>query len=668
MDIGKREKYMEKLKQFFMKYLHNAVAICIVLSFVLNLTIESLARHSLGNGFRFFLESPMVFMYNVFLIFTTLSLALLIKRRVFVYVVVSGLWLALGVTNGMILRTRMTPFTTKDLAVLDDGLSIVKNYLTQKEIFLACAAIVLTVIFIILLFKFAPKKKDKIKYKKNIALFLAICIALSGATDLAIKTKVVDTFFGNLPYAYRDYGVPYCFINTWLNTGIRQPAGYSRDDILSIFNEGELGSDNYSQVTVADDGKKHPNVIFLQMESFIDPTLVKNIKCSEDPIPNFRELMKNYSSGYLTVPVVGAGTANTEFEMLTGMSVKFFGPGEYPYKSILSEETCESVPYELDSIGYTSHAIHNHRGAFYGRNKVFANLGFDTFTSLEYMNHVVKTPKNWAKDFVLTEQIFNALESTEKEDFIYTCSVQGHGKYPIERVIEAPEIVVTDAPTEEIKWQYEYYVNQIHEMDQFIGQLTDRLQKYDEKVVLVVYGDHLPALEMTEDDMANGSIFQTQYVIWSNYQMKKVNKDMYSYQVAADVFDRLDFDMGVMNKYHQQHMESQTYREDMKKVQYDMLYGKKYLFNCENPYNKTKLQMGVKPIKVTDVVRVGKKLYIKGENFTSFSKISLDGEILKTIFLGSSILGLQEEVDVNAVDRMKVSQVEKNKEILSTTE
>ena len=115
--------------------------------------------------------------------------------------------------------------------------------------------------------------------------------------------------------------------------------------------------------------------------------------------------MKEYSSGYLTVPAVGAGTANVEFEVMTGMSVKFFGPGEYPYKEILRTTTCESTPYDLKQLGYSSHAIHNHRGAFYGRNKVFSNMGFDTFTSLEYMNNVMKTPKNWAKDALLTEQI-----------------------------------------------------------------------------------------------------------------------------------------------------------------------------------------------------------------------------------------------------------------------
>ena len=78
--------------------------------------------------------------------------------------------------------------------------------------------------------------------------------------------------------------------------------------------------------------------------------------------------------------------------------------------------------------------------------------------------------------------------------------------------------------------------------------------------------------------------------------------------------------------------------------------------------------MGVKDIKIDEVVKIGENYYIKGQNFTEYSKISLDGEILKTVYLGPTILALKEEVDPADVSRMKISQVEKNKEILSTTE
>ena len=70
----------------------------------------------------------------------------------------------------------------------------------------------------------------------------------------------------------------------------------------------------------------------------------------------------------------------------------------FPSTNIMLKTTAESIPYNLKQIGYKTHAIHNHRGVFYGRNRVFPNLGYDTFTSVEYMNNVGRTPKNWAKD------------------------------------------------------------------------------------------------------------------------------------------------------------------------------------------------------------------------------------------------------------------------------
>ena len=84
------------------------------------------------------------------------------------------------------------------------------------------------------------------------------------------------------------------------------------------------------------------------------------------------------------------------------MSTRLFGPGEYPYRTCLMDKTVESVAYDLKEHGYAAHAIHNHRAAFYSRNRVYADLGFYDFTGLEYMPKVSVTMKNWAKDRVLT--------------------------------------------------------------------------------------------------------------------------------------------------------------------------------------------------------------------------------------------------------------------------
>ena len=654
------------------KFYKNSFVYAAIWALGLNLIIETLGRFStqgLLGGINFMFHSPVVFLYNTLIIFATLVIASVFKRRLFVFTIVAIFWLAVGIINGVILTQRMTPFTVKDLSNLEDGMTIITNYLSTPMIVLAALGIALAVGALVLLFIKGPQKKDKLKRKRNLLGVILVIGFTFISTSFVIKTGIVETFFGNLAYAYRDYGVVYCFTNTWLNTGISKPSGYSEESMLDIFTEKELGDDKAMLLEEKDEDMLHPNILFLQLESFIDPSTVKTIELSQDACPNFRRLMGEYSSGELTVPACGAGTANVEFEVLTGLSVKFFGPGEYPYKAVLKEKTGESLAYDLDSIGYTSHAIHNHRAVFYNRNTVFANMGFDTFTSLEYMQSVVKTPKNWAKDGVLTGCINDALDSTEGRDMIYTISVQGHGKYPSEKVLENPEIEVLSAPTEELKWKYEYYVNQIYEMDKFIGELTAELSQRNEPTVLVMYGDHIPAIDITEDDLENGNLYGTQYIIWDNFGMKKDDENLHTYQLAAHVMDMLDMQVGTIFTYQQNHKNSETYLSDLKALGYDMLYGKNYIYGGSNPFEPTKLKMGVKDIKIDEVVKIGDRYYIKGQNFTQYSKVTLDGKTLKTIYLGESVLGLLEEVDPEDAPNMKVSQIEnKSKEILSTTE
>lgn len=657
------------MKAFYEKYLKNSFCFCLVWAFVLNLLIETLARKGF-NGVLWMLDSPVVFFYNCLIIFATLVIATLFKRRVFFITLITTLWMAIGVTNGVILMNRLTPFTMKDLTAMTDGLTILTNYFTIPQLAgIGIGVIAILIAFVILWIK-APKKKDKVNWKRNVtAASLVIALTFSATFGL-IQVGALSTFFGSLPYAYNDYGVPYCFINTWLNTGISKPAGYSEDAVKALFDKEDLNKEGNMELVKNDVDKEHPNILFLQLESFVDPTLFTNIEVSEDPIPYFRSLMEDYSSGDLTVPACGAGTANTEFEVMTGLSVKFFGPGEYPFKAVLKDITAESIARDLKSMGYGTHAIHNHRGMFYNRHIVFDNIGYDTFTSLEYMSDVPKTPKNWAKDSILTEQITMAMDSTKAHDYIYTISVQGHGKYPSEQVIKNPIIKVTDAPSEETKWQYEYYINQIYEMDQFVKELTDTLSKYDEDVVLVMYGDHIPALDVTEDSYAAKDLYTTQYVVWDNFGMEKKDMDIATYQLAAEVFDRLDIHTGTAVTYHQKtDHDSEDYLSNLKMLGYDMMYGQNYIYGGENPFEKAGMRMGIKEIKIDSVVNIAGQYYIKGQNFTEKSKVTLDEEPLKTIYLGPTMLGLLEEVDPERAKDMKVSQIDtSNKEIISTTE
>ena len=661
---------MSKLQSARQKIGQNGIVLCLILGFAINLIIETLARKYLG-GFSFLIHSPIIFLYNSLIIAATLSISCLFKRRSFFMVIISTIWLAIGVANGVILLERMTPFTVKDLSSITDAATILTNYFNRFQLSIIAGVLILLVITIVILWIKLPRKNMTGKFKQSVAMVALVVAVTFGATWGLIKTNVLATFFGNLAYAYQDYGAPYCFVNTWLNTGIHKPAGYSETAMKNILAKANIKDGKEAlEVKNTDIGKKSPNIIFLQLESFTDPQLFNKIKLSTDAIPNFRNLMANYSSGYLTVPACGAGTANTEFEVMTGLSVKFFGPGEYPFKSVLRNTPAESIALDLKNRGYSTHAIHNHRALFYNRNEVFKNIGYDTFTSLEYMSDVPKTPKNWAKDKILTNQIMEALNSTESRDYIYTISVQGHGKYPTEQLVKNPKVTVTDAPSQDLKWKYEYYVNQLYEMDQFVKELTDTLSKLEEPTILVMYGDHIPALDITADSY-DKDLYQTPYVIWSNFDMEKQDKDQHAYELTADVCDRVGIHEGTVFKYQQNtDHNDKSFLEGLNLLAYDMLYGDRYIYGGnKNAVKATKMKMGVKTVKIDKVVNVGGRYYIKGQNFTEYSKVTLNGEPLSTIYLGPTLLGLQEEVDPDKAKEMKVSQIDKsNKEIISTTE
>ena len=663
----------QKWKDFYDKYLRNSMAVCFLVAFALNLIIETLARQSEPGfgGILYMVRNPLVFLANTLLIMATLCIATLFRRRMFILCFIASVWLAIGLGNGVILMHRMTPFTMKDLTAAAEGMAVLTNYFSVPQIVAIAVGLVVYIVFFVVLFLKGPKKKTRVKLKRNLAGVLIVFLLTFGMSAGLIKVGLLSTFFGNLAYAYEDYGVPYCFINTWLNQGIHRPSGYSEETIHSIVKNSGISETGVSVPEPKEEkNTSSPNILFLQLESFVDPTLFNNVKYSGDPIPYFRELMKTCSSGSLTVPACGAGTANTEFETMTGISVKFFGPGEYPFKSVLHKKTAESIATDLKYFGYGTHAIHNHRALFYNRNTVFDNIGFDTYTSLEYMSDAKKTPKNWAKDKILTSQIMDALKSTEERDYIYTISVQGHGKYPTEPMLGDPKIQVTQAPSEEAKNQFEYYCNQVYEMDQFVHELTETLEKYPEPVILVMYGDHIPAMEITEETYDAKDLYQTQYVIWSNYGMKKKDKDLTTYQLGAEVLKRAGVRTGTIIKYHQNvKHDSARYLADLKLLAYDMLYGKQYVYGGSNPFEPAGMQMGVKEISIDEIVKVGEKYYIKGQNFTEHSRVTLNGKVLDTVYLGPTLLALLEEVDPEDASKMKVSQIDKNNEtIISTTE
>lgn len=624
---------MKEIKKVFcLKYLNmfsvplQFLAVCVGYFF-----IEAISRHSLFEAADFMMERPLVFLYNAALIFTTTLVVYLFRRRVFIRTILTIFWMGLGIINGVLLSTRVTPFTGPDLHLITDAFEIADRYLSPFFFVIVVILFILAVLGLILLFFKGPKYQGKLSYKVNAPLVLVGVLAFAGTTKLALEKRVLSNYFGNIAFAYEDYGYPYCLATTVFNTGIGMPRDYSEKTIENIVK---------SEEALPETGEKRPNILFLQLETFYDPTEVEFLEFSEDPIPNFRKMMEEYSSGYYKVPSVGAGTANTEFESITGMSMRYFGPGEYPYKGILKETTCESAAYVLKNLGYRTHAIHNNEANFYGRRKVFSNLGFDTFTSEEYMaEQDDTTPTDWMKDRNLTKYILQALEKTDDPDYIYTISVQGHGDYPEEPMIENPKIQVSGASTQAENYKWEYFANQMYEMDQFVKNLTDVLSEYDEDVVLVMYGDHLPTMGLKVTDVKNKYLFQTQYVIWDNMGLEEKDKNLAAYQMAAEVMNQVGIHEGNVFRFHQARANTKNYQVDLESLQYDILYGDKYVYGGENPFERVKIKLGVKDAELHSIEKISDgRYYIKGANFTQSAFLEVNGELFEANFIDEQTL------------------------------
>ena len=634
-----------------------------LLACMINFAIEGISRHSLFEAWDYMTETPLVFLYNAFMIFMTFSIVYLFRRRVFVRIIISVLWMVLGVCNGYMLLKRVTPFNAQDLKVATDAVSLINNYFNPFELVILSVGIVAVVVWVISMWRRGGQYEGKLH--RVVALIgVFVCFGIySVLTTAALDKRVISNYFGNIAFAYEDYGLPYCFMASLFNTGIDEPNDYSEETMAEISNNGEITKTETSLTQ-----EEMPNIIFIQLESYCDVEEAEFFTTSEDACPNLHKMYENFSSGYFKVPSVGAGTANTEFEVLTGMNLRYFGPGEYPFKTYVKEKPCESVATALSALGYGTHGLHNNGGNFYSRARVYNNMGFDTFTSKEFMNILQTTENGWAKDDILIEHILEAMDTTEQQDLVVGISVQGHGDYPEEQVIENPKIKVQGIEDEALKNKWEYYVNQVYEMDAFAGKLVQAIEDRGEPTVIVFYGDHLPTMGLKAEDLKSRYLYNTNYVIWDNIGLPKEDGNIPAYQIVAEVFDRLGIHSGTVFNYHQERNQTKNYLSDLELLQYDILYGEQYVYDGEPPITEGHMQMGVKDVTLSEIVSHldgGYSLY--GENFTKSSKVYVNGEKQKGIkFLNNTRIELP-ETTLEDGDVITVSQVGSSNTIFRTS-
>ena len=646
--------FFDKIKRFFAK-VFSAPEVRYVLWSYLAVTVIEMTNSGFVSGLTYPYRHPLAFLCAFSLIYFTLSLSLLTIRRPGVLLLVCEIWAALAITNIILLSYRVNPLSAEDFRILFSVLGIITIYLTIPQLILICAAI-LTAIAVMVLAFIKLKSKSK-NMKRAVITVCAAALVCGGAFAASVGLYKSTIHKMNLPEVYDEYGFVYSFSVSLFDRGIERPDNYSEEmigDIVdSVDHQGETS-------------ENAPNVIFLQLESFFDLSQVRGIDTSDDPIPYFRSLKAKFPSGFLEVPVSGAGTVNTEFEILCGLPLSCFGLGEYPYETVLKDSPCESLAYYLSEAGYACHALHNHTGTFYDRYVVMENLGFDTFTPLEYMNGVSFNELGWAKDDVLTGEVTGVLDSTKGKDFVYTISVQPHGKYSRTDREDAGFTVTGDERfTDEILNAFGYYAEQLRDEDRFIEALLTELEKRDEDTVVVMFGDHLPALDLKGTDVETGSLYKTEYVIWNNFGLELDDADLDAHRLGAYVLNALGINGGIISDCNVGMYGKDGYEKTLNDLSYDVLFGEKFAYGGKFPYKVPDMKLGWRRVAATEAYIKYDTLYVLGENFTPSSVIFVDGREVDTIFVSDSLIV---SGDVSEADELTVCQIAENGTVLGEVE
>ena len=185
----KNEKEIGKTIQVMNKY---SILLHAAWSLILEFFIESFSRHSIANGFEFLAGSPLVFLYNSLLIFMTLMITYLFRRRFVIRLGLSAIWIYGGYMNGTVLSNRVTPFTAQDIKLLEDLADILDKYMSPDKLLMNVLLVVGAIAILYFLWKKGPKFQGKMHYVRNTLGFLLVVGIFAGSTFLALENRVIS--------------------------------------------------------------------------------------------------------------------------------------------------------------------------------------------------------------------------------------------------------------------------------------------------------------------------------------------------------------------------------------------------------------------------------------------------------------------------------------------
>ena len=352
-------------------------------------------------------------------------------------------------------------------------------------------------------------------------------LTLPGVAALAAVVLIGFQLTGtaiNLWQSSRAYSEIYYFLRCAGNSIVTKPAGYNAerlDEVVSAYPGNE--------------GTQAPNLIVIMNESFADLQAVGEFETNEDYMPYVHSLLsgaENTVSGELLVSTFGGGTANTEFEFLTGSSMGFLPYGSSPYQMYVKSDTPGLVS-GLAAQGYHTVSLHPYLSSSWNRESVYENLGFaEQLYEADFAADAERI-RSYISDSADYQKIIEVFERKQPGQplFLFNVTMQNHGGYdPGDTTNFEQRIWLTGAYEGQYP-QVDLYLSLLRYSDEAIEQLIRYFSDVDEPTAIVFFGDHQPSVTNAFYDELLGDAAQsdereprqvklvTPFFIWANYDI-----------------------------------------------------------------------------------------------------------------------------------------------------
>lgn len=513
----------DKKDRDFILLVSIAIMITLVSTYEIFMTLES--------QLTWIVSFPVFFILNIIVIVLFLSFFIGIFDYRNGIVMGSGILLLLMTINTIKYSYRYVFFVLQDILLIDEVMGIKSSFSIIKSLDLILISIL---IFLVVTYTAIKSGKKEVGYNTRIRLIILF---------------LVNVFLiANIPGLKSQYLMDK---GPWLNI-VSELKSDPEEEMLTDKKANEIFEMIDPSMIIGDkeilEGKtiENPDVIFILSESFWDVNMLEGIEFNIDPMEDYYDVMEESQHGYLDIPVFGGGTANTEFEILTGISTQFYSSGVMAYESGIDNPVM-NIASVLKQSGYQTATIHPSDNWFYNRREVYKYMGFDEFISIEYFNEA-NIRGSYVSDKVTTDKVIEKLESTNEDQFLQVITMQNHGPYFENRYSEEEfDVIMADCLPEELdddsRIEIEYTLNNyaqgLYDSGKELKRLTEYLDTIEKPTIVLFYGDHLPWLgegnlsyntfnylpQGYDWEESINKYYQTSpFLIWKNYD--KTEKDL----------------------------------------------------------------------------------------------------------------------------------------------